>query len=245
MFQESIRPPGDPIGVYGPAAVDMWLAAAEGDTSGMALSSLARNVFLPNFFTWGHLLAMGGSSGEYADPTRDYRAEFDPPESILGSPMSLLAWSMGKGWPTKLIPEEYLELQPTDVETLLESGSIDFSTPPQGADELLPYLRNGEQVILEEFGHGNTFWNSQPEARVHLLNTFFDSGEVDSSIYVYQPLEFDVGRGWPGLAKLLLGIVLVLFILLAVFGWFTVRTIRQRRARSAKGNQEFTRGESA
>jgi pimeloyl-ACP methyl ester carboxylesterase len=245
MFFESIQPPGDPIGVYGPAAADLWLAAAEGDASGMALVSMMRNMFLPNYFTWGHLLAIGGGTDEYADPARDYSAEFEASGTILGSPLSLLILGMGTKWPTTTIPEEYLQLQPSDVETLLVAGSIDFMTPPQGADELMPYLNNGRRVYLEEFGHGNTFWNSQPEARLHLLNTFFDSGEVDSSLYVYQPLEFDVGRGWPGLAKLLLGIVLVLLILLAAFGWFIVRTVRRRRARSAKGKQEFTRGESA
>ncbi len=237
MLQESIRPPGDPIGVYGPAAVDMWLAAAEGDASGMALASLARNIFLPNFFTWGHLLAMGGSSGEYSDPTRDFQAEFDPPDSILGSPMSLLAWSMGKGWPANLIPEEYHLLRPTDVETLLQSGSVDFSTPPLGADELMPYLSNGHQVLLEEFGHGNTFWNSQPEARTRMLTAFYDSGTVDDSLYNYQPMDFDVGGGWPGLAKTVLGIVLLVIVLLITLVLLIVWLIRRRRTRQADSRQ--------
>ena len=30
MFTESIRPPGDPIGVYGPAVVDVWVVVADG-----------------------------------------------------------------------------------------------------------------------------------------------------------------------------------------------------------------------
>lgn len=236
MFNESIRPPGDPIGVYGPAAVDIWLSAADGDASGMALASasMLRNMFLPNRFTWGHLLSIGGSTDEYLDPTRDFRSEFDLPDSILGSPMSLLIWGMGAGWPTNLIPEEYLQLQPSDVETLMEAGSLDFLTPPMGSEELLPYLSNGELVLLEEFGHGNTFWNSQSEARLHMLSTFYNSGEVDASLYTYQPLDFDVGRGWPGLAKILLGIVLLVVVLLAVsiflVSRFVLRRVRARRA---------------
>jgi hypothetical protein len=124
-------------------------------------------------------------------------------------------------------------LQPTEVETLLESGSLDFSTPPQGAEELLPYLANGKRVLLEEFGHGNTFWNSQSKARLHLLTTFFDTGEVDDSLYTYQPLDFDVGSGWPGLAKNVLAIfIVVLIVLLAVVGftlWFIMRRVRHRK----------------
>jgi len=233
MFTESIRPPGDPFGIYGPAAVDMWQTAADGDASGLALASFLSNGFLPNFYTWGHTLAMGSGTSEYTDPNRDYVAELDPPDAILGAPFSLLMWSMGQGWSQQPIAEEYHQVQPSDVETLLESGSIDFMNPPQdGTEKLLPYLSNGQRVILKEFGHGNSFWNSQPEARLHLLTTFYNTGESDDSRYTFQPLNFDVGRGWPGLAKMVLGIIsfsvvvlLVLVILIVVFMW---RRLRKR-----------------
>ncbi len=221
MLFESIQPPGMPVPLSGPAAVDMWLAAAGGDASGMALASMSRNMFLPTLWTWGEGLSLAASVDDYYDPARDYRSEFEAPDTILGSPVSLMLWSMGLEWPTHPIPQEYLQVQPTDVETLLISGSIDFSTPPQFAtEELLPYLSNGEQVILKDFGHTGSFWNSQPEARVHMLNTFFDTGQVDASLYTYQPLDFDVGLGWPGLAKLLLGIVLLLIALVVALVWF-------------------------
>jgi pimeloyl-ACP methyl ester carboxylesterase len=235
MFTESIRPPGDPIGIYGPAAVDMWQSAAEGDASGMALASLLSSRFLPNFYTWGHTLAMGSGTGEYTDLNRDYPAELDPPDAILGAPFSLLMWAMGQGWAAHPIAEEYHQVQPSDVETLLESGTIDFMNPPQPAtEELLPLLSNGQQVLLEDFGHGNTFWNSQPEARTHLLTTFYDSGEVDASSYGYQPLGFDVGSGLPGLAKTVLVIATLVFIVLLTLVTLAVllilRRVRRRRA---------------
>ena len=236
MFNESIRPPGDPIGVFGPAAVDIWLSAAEGDASGMALAStsMLRNMFLPNRFTWGHLLSIGGGTDEYLDPTRDFRSEFDSPDSILGSPMSLLIWGMGASWPTNLISEEYLQIQPSDVETLMEAGSVDFLTPPMGSEELLPYLSNGELVLLEEFGHGNSFWNSQAEARLHMLTKFFNSGDVDASLYTYQPINFDVGRGWPGLIKFILAIGLVVLILLVTLIATIIYIVSRKVRRSDK-----------
>jgi pimeloyl-ACP methyl ester carboxylesterase len=231
MLMESIQPPGAPVPLSGPAAVDMWLAAEEGDASGMALASLSRNLFLPTLWTWGEGLSLAGSVDDFYDPARDYRTELDPPDTILGSPLSLWHWSLLSEWPTNLIPEEYLQVQPTDVETLLISGSIDFSTPPQFAtEELLPHLSNGEQVILRDLGHTETFWNSQPGARRHLLNTFFDSGQVDASLYTYQPLDFDVGLGWPGLAKVLLGIVLLVIILVVALVLLAVWLVRRRRA---------------
>lgn len=114
---------------------------------------------------------------------------------------------------------------------MLIGGSIDFSTPPQFAtEELLPHLSNGEQVILKDSGHTGSFWNSQPEARVHLLNTFFDTGQVDASLYTYQRLDFDVGLGWPGLAKLLVAIVVLVPILSLVLVWWIIRWARRQRA---------------
>jgi pimeloyl-ACP methyl ester carboxylesterase len=229
MFSESIRAPGDPIGMSGPNAVDMWLSAAEGDASGMALVSLLSNGFLPNFYTWGYTFAMGSGTNEYVDPDRDYLSELNPPDSILGAPMSLLFWGMTAEWPANPIPEEYQQVQPSEVETLLESGSIDFMNPSQAAqEELLPYLTNGEQVILDEFGHGNTFWNSQKEARIHMLTTFYDTGEVDASRYEYQPLNFDVGGRLPGLAKIVLAIVSGTIILMVILIWAILRRMKRR-----------------
>ncbi len=228
MFHESIQAPGNPFPLYGTAAIDMWLAAADGDASGMVLATMLNDLFIPNMFTWGHLLAMGSNSGEYDDPARDYRAEFAPPGSILGSPMSLLIWGMGTGWPVNPVPGEYTELQFSDVETLMEVGSVDFMTPPVGADELLPYLSRGELVTLREFGHGNTFWNSQPEARLHMLTTFFDSGQADASLYVYQPLDFEVDLGWSGLAQRIVGVILSLVIAVGILIVFFIRRRRRR-----------------
>ncbi len=231
MLFESIQASSMPVPLSGPAAVDMWLAAEGGDASGMALASMSRNLFLPTLWTWGESLSLAASVGDYYDPVRDYQNEFEAANTILGSPISLMLWSMGLEWPTHPIPQEYLQVQPTDVETLLISGSIDFSTPPQfAAEELLPYLSNGEQIILREFGHTGSFWNSQPQARVHMLNTFFDTGQVDASLYTYQPLDFDVELGWPALAKLLLAGVILIPVLLLALVWYIIRWVRRRRA---------------
>ena len=121
-------------------------------------------------------------------------------------------------------------MQPSDVETLLVSGSIDFDTPMQFArDELLPSLSNGQHVIVSEYGHGE-FLALQPEASERLLTSFYDTGLADDSLFIYQPVNFHVGIGYPVMAKLALGaIVLVLVIIVAVI-WFILRRVRRNRA---------------
>ncbi len=231
MFVESVLPADTPVPLYGPAAVDMWLSAAEGDASGMALASMSRNLFLPTLFTWGHFAAMGGSVNDYLDPSRDYPSELNPSNSIIGAPFSYFLWGVVRGWPSSLIDEEYFQVQPSDIETLLVSGSVDFATPPKYAtEEFLPHLSNGHQVILEDIGHTESVWQSQPEARARLVNTYFDTGEVDALGYTYQPLNFTVETSWGTLAKRALGIVVVAIVLLIGVIWLAVRWILRRKS---------------
>jgi pimeloyl-ACP methyl ester carboxylesterase len=217
-------------------AYDLYLAAEEGDPSGLALTSMMYNLIWPPMNTWGEWANKGGP--DY-DPSRNWITEMDPPGSILGSPLSLGIGGMGQlggGWPLPPIPAEFYQVPASDVETLLVSGSMDYSTPPQFAtEELLPVLSNGQQVILSEFGHTSDVWRLQPEATVHLVTTFYDTGEVDDSLFTYQPMDFHVDRGWPVQAKQYLAIaVAVPIVLVALVGlavWFVVRRVRRRRAR--------------
>ena len=200
-----------------PMIFDAYLSAANGDPSGLALMSLAYNFMMPNMMTWGEFFAIG-SSADY-EPGRDYRAELTTPEAILGAPMSLLIWGSADGWPVTPMAAEYRQVHPTDVQTLLISGSVDFSSPAQFArDELLPSLRNGKQVILAERGHTNDFWVFQPEAAERLLTSFFDTGGADDSLFTYLPMDFKPAMRFPMLAKILLGtgVLLILGLGLAI-----------------------------
>jgi pimeloyl-ACP methyl ester carboxylesterase len=214
--------------------IDAWLSAAEGDPSGLALMTLAYDMIVPTTFVYGEFLSKGVSADYDAD--RDYSTEMDPPGSIIGSPMSKVIWGSaadedGVTWPTAVLPEEFRQVQPSAVETLLVSGNIDFSTPAEYATkELLPALENGEQVILSEMGHINDVMTLQPEATERLLTHFYDTGEVDDSLFVYQPMDFEVGLGYPELAKISIAVVVVLVILIGL----AVRAIIRRRRRKQK-----------
>jgi len=213
---------------------DLYLAAEEGDPSGVALMSVMYNFMWPGMMTWGEWAGMGII--DY-DPDRDWLTEMDPEDSIIGSPFSLAIGGLaqfGDSWPIPPVPDRFLDPPASDVETLLVSGSIDFSTAPQwSTDELLPVLSNGHQVILSEFGHTGDFWGLQPEARIHLLTTFYATGEVDDSLFTYEPMDFHVNRGWPVQAKQFLAIgVGVPLVLVALVWWFIVWLRRRRRAKA-------------
>ncbi|MCP4417572.1 MAG: alpha/beta hydrolase [Chloroflexi bacterium] len=209
----------------GPAAtlIDAYQAADQGDASGLALITLMNKISAQGG-VWGDMFAKGGT--DY-DPSRDYRTEMNPPDSIIGSPMSQLVMQPDI-WPFKPIPAEFSQVQPTDVEMLLISGNIDFSTPAEYAtNELLPHLSNGTQVILKEVGHVGDVYSVQPEATMRLLTSFYDTGVADDSLFTYAPMDFQPQASFPKMAKIGLGVVVLGIPLLLLGGWWLIRRIRK------------------
>jgi hypothetical protein len=174
-------------------------------------------MMMPKVFVWGDLLAKGGNVD--FDLTRDYN-DLRAPDTILGSPMSLLIWQpASKGWPIYPAADELRRVQPSSVETLLINGSVDFSTPIEfGRDELLPALKNGKLVTLSEMGHVNDFWSVNPAAADRLLSSFYATGNADDSGFSYLPMDFKVALGFPLLAKILLGtgVLLIIAVVLGI-----------------------------
>ena len=209
-----------------PMVFDVWLAAAKGDYSGMVLLTLAGPTMFADAAVWGDNIAKAASA-DY-ELTRDLRAGMNLSDAILGSPRSELA-AAAKGWPVNTIPEEYRQVQPSDVETLLVSGSIDLWTPLQFAEEeLLPYLNNGQHVVVSESGHGEMLWR-QPEASKRLLNSFYDTGVADDSLFTHQSWDFHVGLGFPAMAKLIVAVIVLVIVGVIVLVRFIVRRVQRRR----------------
>ncbi|HLO18729.1 MAG TPA: alpha/beta fold hydrolase [Anaerolineales bacterium] len=204
---------------------DAYVAAEDGDASGLALMNMAYDLFVPKSFVWGDFFAKGGSAD--LDPKRDYAATLRATDSIIGSPISLMVWApLSRAWSQDKLPSGSNEVHAIEVETLLISGSIDFSTPAEYAkDELLPSLRKGKQVIIAEASHVGDVWDVQPEATKRLLTSFYDTGIADDSLYQYVPMNFKVKLGFPMLAKILLGtgVLLVTGLMLGVRRWIHAR----------------------
>jgi hypothetical protein len=102
-------------------------------------------------------------------------------------------------------------------------------TPPQVATaQFLPFLPNGHQVVLPGFGHQATVFREQPEAGSRLINTFFDSGQVDDSLYVPASVDFTPPMTFGAIAKSALVVTLALAALTVLSLLVMARLVRTR-----------------
>lgn len=213
--------------------LDAFVAAERGDASGLALMSMAYDLVVPKSFVWGDFFAKGASAD--LDSNRDYATTLRGTNTIIGSPVAYLTWApLSQVWSQNKIPLELSQVHPSNVETLLVSGSIDFSTPAEYAtDELLPSLKNGKQVILSEMGHVSDMWNVQPKATLRLLTSFYDKGKADDSLYKYEPMNFQVLLGFPTIAKILLGTGVLIAFAVVTKLWSVARRMSARKSGKA------------
>jgi pimeloyl-ACP methyl ester carboxylesterase len=213
---------------------DAYVAAARGDPSGLALMSLAYDYMVPSLSTWGEPASK--AVGADFDTSRNYLRDMTPPGLPLGSPMSAFMWGplQCSRWPTHMLPEEFRRPRRSDVQTLLLSGSVDFSTPAvRATNELLPYLPNGRQIVFAEYGHVNDMWQTSPDNIRLILTTFYRTGVPDVSRNTYVPMDFSVDWGFPKIAKIALGGMIVLLFALVLLAAYLVRRHRRYSALSS------------
>jgi len=72
----------------------------------------------------------------------------------------------------------------------------------------MPFLPNGHDVVLTGIGHTGSFFAEQADAGTHLINTFFETGEVDASHYQPQAPDFTPTRTFGGIAKAIVSTML-------------------------------------
>jgi pimeloyl-ACP methyl ester carboxylesterase len=199
-------------GASAPMMIDTWLSAAEGDAGGFWFASVLGDLLFSDLFVRGQYASAGMLDAQAA---RDYFAEPGEPTN-LGRAATTFAWGEGRladAWPPAPEEDEYRSVRTSAVETLLIGGELDVSTPPQVATEqLLPYLPNGQAVVLPGFGHTGSFFNEQPEAGTRLVNSYFDSGRIDTSLYEPQSLDFTPPTTHSSLATTILTVLLTVTV---------------------------------
>ena len=195
-----------------PMTLDAWLSAAEGDPSGFWFTSVFGDLLFPELFVRGQYAAAAMLDAQAA---RDYFSRGPGDLSNLARAATAFSWGGGGelagAWPAAPDEDTYSRVRTSEVETLLVGGELDPMTPPQVATtQLLPYLPNGHEVVLPGFGHQLTVFEEQPEAGSRLINTFFDSGQVDDSLYVPASVDFTPALTFGAIAKITLGAMLAL-----------------------------------
>jgi pimeloyl-ACP methyl ester carboxylesterase len=215
-----------------PMILDAYLAAAEGDPSGLAMMNLFAMVMPPPRRLGDQFSkAMSADLDEYSGIE-----SVSLGNSIMGAPMSEMVWPLAAEWPMPLIRQDLRDFQESDVEMLLVNGTVDFSTPDTALDEAQPYYHKAQIVLLPEFSHTVDVLTLQPEAFQRLITSYYDTGVADASLYVYQPLSFKPGISLPVMARLLVAALVVLPALVILGVVWGVRRIRRRRMSTAPMN---------
>jgi pimeloyl-ACP methyl ester carboxylesterase len=209
--------------ISAPMTLSSWVSASKGDASGFWFQSLLADMAFPQSFVWGEMAAIGRADALAA------KRYFSSGEQHPGTDF---IWGGGRlvdAWPANPDDDAYSRVQTSKVETLLIGGALDFATPPQVATkELLPHLPNGHQVVLPGLGHSTSVWTDQPEAGTQLMNTFFDSGRVDTSLYEPQSVDFTPEVTQTALAKGIAGTMVGLALLAVLSLLWMARRVHKR-----------------
>lgn len=117
------------------------------------------------------------------------RRTFALSDRSIGSPMDQFYASLAAGWPLAKAPPEFLHAARDPTPTLIVNGDLDVSTPLVFIErELMPFLPNGQLVILRDYGHADFL--RQDDAIGRMTAEFFRSGKVDRSLVAADPFKF-------------------------------------------------------
>jgi pimeloyl-ACP methyl ester carboxylesterase len=157
---------------------DAYVCAENGDFTNIALLSMMYDHFFAKMGNTGDLLAKTFSS--VTNPDRDFISELENRDSVIGSPLSMLAWGgfQYSNWPVKPFPVEYPELQKSNVETLIIYGSKETGEPFR--EKYADAFTNARWVILDDLAHMD-IWTITGQVVHHLMLRFLDAGLADTS----------------------------------------------------------------
>jgi pimeloyl-ACP methyl ester carboxylesterase len=163
---------------YANMVFDAYISAEKGDFGSIAAMCLMYEMFMGQIGYTGDLLAKTYSS--VTDPDRDFVSELDDPDSLIGSPLSMLAWGgfQYSDWPAKSHVRQHPPTQKSTVETLIFYGSKQTGEPFR--KKYGTNFTHAHWVILDDLGHMD-IWTITAEGIEHLMRTFLNEGIVDTS----------------------------------------------------------------
>jgi len=163
---------------YANMVLDAYVSAEKGDFGSIAAMSLMYDQMIGFMQCPGDLLAKTFSS--VTDPSRDFVAELRDPASVVGSPMSMMAWGgfQYSDWPVEPFVKRCPLTAKSDVETLLFYGSKQTGEPIRDMNKAR--FTRAHWVILDDLGHSDV-WTITAKGTQHLIQSFLDDGVVDTS----------------------------------------------------------------
>jgi hypothetical protein len=205
-----------------PTILDAYLSGAEGDASSYFAMSVMADLFLPTTNIYGEFASLAMIDAPAAE---DYYANDRGKGSILDGAGTDFLWAGPDGvasvWPDSPDNPQYRIPHPSTTETLLVSGSVDFSTPAETAtDELLPMLTNGHQIVLRDLGHTADYWEYEASSGSTILTNFYSTGNTTAPVPVVREVDFtpvaptmsDIGKLIAGAAAALALLALVILL---------------------------------
>ena len=163
---------------YANMVFDAYVSAEKGDFSSIAAMCLMYEMFMGLIGYPGDLLAKTYSS--VTDPDRDFVSELNDPDSVIGSPLSMIAWGgfQYSDWPVISLVKEHPPTQKSSVETLIFYGSK--QTGESFRNKYQANFTHAHWVILDDLGHMD-IWTITGEGTQHMMRTFLNEGIVDTS----------------------------------------------------------------
>ena len=186
LFYGLMESTSDAAPLSAPMTIDTWLSAAKGDPSGLWFLSLLAKMAFPQSFVWGELAAMGRADTLAAEallraPAAPQR--LDPRQPGHGVPLR-------RRRPGRRLAGQRRTRTSTrrcETRTSRRSSSAARSTsrrPPRTRPASC--CRTSATAVRSCSRSSGTRPRSgayQPKASTRLLNTFLDTGKVDTSLY--------------------------------------------------------------
>jgi pimeloyl-ACP methyl ester carboxylesterase len=163
---------------YANMVFDAYVSAERGDFGSLAVMSLMYDQLATQIGNIADLLTKTYCT--VTRPDRDFVSELARSDSIIGSPMSMMAWGMFQytDWPVQPLVKEHPPAQKTHVQTLVIYGSRETGEPLR--QDYAKNFTDAHWVMFEDLGH-NDIWTITGDGIHHLILRFLDEGVADTS----------------------------------------------------------------
>ncbi len=166
--------------------IDAYCDASRGDYSGLALMSMTYNIMVPKMFIWGALLTHSFSADDKG--ALEMQNLISDDNTLLGSPISELLWSMSETLDIETLSEHYQIADHIVQPTLIISGDLDISTPRTRITNYLSRFDDVEEIVISHAGHVNKY-PQQKETIEQVLSDFLSGTDFRNIIIDEQPIQ--------------------------------------------------------